>query len=117
MVNPISGSNGGHLIEKYPYGWSTAKLVANDWSENSTHTIEVYRKNGMSNNWLLTGLFQKWDYLSYDMGFKNISLTTFSVVQSNNLLVPMITMYILFFNFLLSDIIFVIFLIIKRRIK
>lgn len=74
LINPIASSNGGHMIASYPNGWSSAKRVANDWSNNSNYVSIQYRSTGLSPKWELTSKQQQWNYQSFDMHYTNNTL-------------------------------------------
>ena len=71
LINPLVGSTGGHLVASYPNGWSTAKIVADDWSVTGNQVTKEFRSSGLSSTWMLTDKNQQWDYLSYEMQYAN----------------------------------------------
>ena len=71
LINPIAGSNGGHMIASFTNGWSSDEIVANDWSTNSSYVSTQYRSTGLSSTWELTSKPQKWNYQSFDMHYTN----------------------------------------------
>lgn len=85
IINPMAGSTGGHLVASYPNGWTTAKIVANNWASTSNHVVTRYRDTGISPTWTLTGRTQKWNYLSYDMGSTNFTSNFLKVINIKHL--------------------------------
>ena len=71
VIDPMVGSTGGHLVASYPNGWSTAKLVADNWLNTGNQVTNEFRSSGMSPSWMLTDKQQQWNYLSYEMQYTN----------------------------------------------
>lgn len=72
------------MVASYPHGWSTASVVAKDWSSSSDHVVDQYRDIGISPTWKLTGRTQKWNYLGYDMHSNNGTNSLTTITSNNN---------------------------------